>query len=32
MHEDLKSDRRLRALFDHLVTGLQSYLAADTLA
>jgi DNA-binding transcriptional LysR family regulator len=30
MHEDLKSDRRLRALFDHLVTGLEAYLAGDT--
>jgi DNA-binding transcriptional LysR family regulator len=26
MHEDLKSDRRLRALFDHLGHGLSAYL------
>jgi DNA-binding transcriptional LysR family regulator len=29
MHEDLKADRRLRALFDHLVTGLKAYVEAD---
>ena len=27
MHEDLKADRRLRLLFDHLVTGLKAYVA-----
>ena len=27
MHEDLKSDRRLRLLFDHLATGLKTYAA-----
>ncbi|HEY2179938.1 MAG TPA: LysR family transcriptional regulator [Caulobacteraceae bacterium] len=32
MHEDLKTDRRLRALFDHLVTGLRDYAAADAAA
>jgi DNA-binding transcriptional LysR family regulator len=26
MHEDLKADRRLRALFDHLVAGLKAYV------
>jgi len=26
MHEDLKTDRRLRRLFDHLVTGLKGYI------
>ena len=29
MHEDLKGDRRLRALFDHLVAGLTEMLAAS---
>jgi DNA-binding transcriptional LysR family regulator len=29
MHEDLKSDRRLRALFDHLVAGLRAYVRGD---
>jgi len=28
MHEDLKSDRRMRLLFDHLVSGLKTYVAA----
>ena len=27
MHDDLKGDRRLRALFDHLVTGLKAEVA-----
>ena len=27
MHEDLKADRRLRALFDHLVTALGEVVA-----
>ena len=27
MHEDLKTDRRMRLLFDHLVAGLKSYVA-----
>lgn len=29
MHEDLKADRRMRALFDHVAEGLKAYLAAD---
>lgn len=29
MHEDLKADRRLRALFDHLVVGLKGYTEGD---
>jgi DNA-binding transcriptional LysR family regulator len=29
MHEDLKSDRRMRLLFDHLATGIKAYLDAD---
>jgi DNA-binding transcriptional LysR family regulator len=29
MHEDLKGDRRLRALFDHLVAGLKAALAGS---
>ena len=28
MHEDLKTDRRLRLLFDHLVAGLKAYVAS----
>jgi DNA-binding transcriptional LysR family regulator len=28
MHEDLKTDRRLRLLFDHLVAGLKDYVAS----
>jgi DNA-binding transcriptional LysR family regulator len=28
MHEDLKSDRRSRQLFDHLVAGLKSYITS----
>ena len=28
MHEDLKADRRMRALFDHVADGLKAYLAA----
>jgi DNA-binding transcriptional LysR family regulator len=27
MHEDLKTDRRMRLLFDHLVAGLKTYIA-----
>jgi len=27
MHEDLKTDRRMRLLFDHLVAGLKAYVA-----
>ena len=27
MHEDLKSDRRMRAVFDHLADGLKTYVA-----
>jgi DNA-binding transcriptional LysR family regulator len=27
MHEDLKGDRRMRQLFDHLVAGLKAYVA-----
>jgi DNA-binding transcriptional LysR family regulator len=27
MHEDLKNDRRMRLLFDHLAAGLKSYVA-----
>jgi hypothetical protein len=27
MHEDLKGDRRAKALFDHLAAGLKAYLA-----
>jgi DNA-binding transcriptional LysR family regulator len=30
MHEDLKGDRRMRALFDHLVEGLDAYQRGDT--
>jgi len=29
MHEDLKADRRMRALFDHLVLELADYVASD---
>ncbi len=29
MHEDLKANRRVRLLFDHLVEGLQGYLAGQ---
>jgi DNA-binding transcriptional LysR family regulator len=29
MHEDLKGDRRMRALFDHLVEGLTDYAKSD---
>ena len=29
MHEDLKADRRMRALFDHVAEGLKAYLADD---
>ena len=29
MHEDLKADRRMRALFDHVAEGLKAYLATD---
>jgi DNA-binding transcriptional LysR family regulator len=32
MHEDLKTDRRLRALFDHLVEGLKLYIEDDRAA
>jgi DNA-binding transcriptional LysR family regulator len=32
MHEDLRGDRRLRALFDHLVAGLTAMLAEDPAA
>ncbi len=32
MHEDLKADRRLRALFDHLVAGLKAALADQASA
>jgi DNA-binding transcriptional LysR family regulator len=28
MHEDLKTDRRMRLLFDHLVAGLKTYVAS----
>ncbi len=28
MHEDLKTDRRMRLMFDHLVVGLKDYVAA----
>lgn len=28
MHEDLKTDRRMRLMFDHLVAGLKTYVAA----
>ena len=28
MHEDLKTDRRMRLLFDHLVAGLKTYIAS----
>ena len=28
MHEDLKTDRRMRLLFDHLVAGLKAYVAS----
>ena len=28
MHEDLKADRRMRLLFDHLVAGLKAYIAS----
>ena len=28
MHEDLKTDRRLRLLFDHLVAGLKAYVSS----
>ncbi len=28
MHEDLKTDRRMRLLFDHLVSGLRAYVAS----
>ena len=28
MHEDLKSVRRMRLMFDHLVEGLRAYVAA----
>lgn len=28
MHEDLKTDRRMRLMFDHLVAGLKAYVAA----
>jgi hypothetical protein len=27
MHEDLKGDKRMRLLFDHLVAGLKAYVA-----
>src|SRR5207248_8231507 len=27
MHEDLKTDRRMRLMFDHLVSGLKDYVA-----
>ncbi len=29
MHEDLKTDRRMRLMFDHLVAGLKAYVDAD---
>jgi DNA-binding transcriptional LysR family regulator len=29
MHEDLRSDRRARLLFDHLASGLKAYLAQE---
>ncbi len=28
MHEDLKADRRMRLLFDHLATGLKAYVSS----
>jgi DNA-binding transcriptional LysR family regulator len=31
MHEDLKGSRRMRLLFDHLVDGLASYVAASQI-
>ena len=32
MHEDLKSDQRMRRLFDRLAGGLQTYVAAGRRA
>jgi hypothetical protein len=31
MHEDLRATRRMRLMFDHLVNGLASYVAASQL-
>ena len=31
MHEDLKADRRMRALFDHLVAGLKAFVDGEAL-
>jgi hypothetical protein len=28
MHEDLKSNRRMRLMFDHLVEGMKAYVSA----
>jgi len=29
MHEDLKSSRRMRLMFDHLVEHLRAYVASE---